>query len=93
VQAILLTAIAAHSLSSRPLLLRPESEIRLRVQTEGDAVLSADGQTRLHLLSDDEVLVTRSPRVTRLVTVDPVDFIAKVRDRLFRLQGDDRDGP
>lgn len=83
VKAMILNAISPHTLSARPLVIRPESEIRLMLQTEGDAMLSADSQTRLHLLSDDEVRVTQSPRVTRLVTVDPNDFLVKIRERLL----------
>lgn len=83
VRAILLTAISPHTLSARPLVLKYDSEIHLQLQTEGDAVFSADGQTRLHLLSEDEVRIRRSPRVTRLVTVDPSDFLVKLRERLL----------
>lgn len=83
VQAFIVTAIAPHTLSARPLVLRPDSEIRLTVQSQGDAVLSADGQTRLHLLSGDSVKVTRSPRITRLMCVDPRDFLRKLAQRLF----------
>jgi len=83
VRALTLTAIAPHTLSARPLILRPDSEVRLTVQTEGDAILSADGQTRLHLLSGDLVKVTKSPRVTRLLCVDPNDFLRKLAQRLF----------
>jgi len=83
VQAMILTPITPHTLSARPLVLRAESEIVLELQTEGDAVLSADGQTRLHLLSGDEVRVGRSDRVTRLITVDAGDFLVKLRERLL----------
>jgi len=83
VQAMILTAIAPHTLSARPLILRPDSEVKLTVQSEGDAILSADGQTRLHLLSGDLVRVTRSPRITRLLCVDPKDFLRKLAQRLF----------
>lgn len=83
VQAMVLTPISPHTLSTRPLVLHPESEVRLSLQTQGDAVLSADGQTRLHLLSGDEVRIKRSPRVTRLLSVDQNDFLIKLGDRLF----------
>lgn len=83
VQALILTAIAPHTLSARPLILQPDSEVRLTLQTEGDAILSADGQTRLHLLSGDSVRITRSPRVTRLMSVEPKDFLSKLGQRLF----------
>jgi NAD+ kinase len=83
VQALVLTALAPHTLSARPLILNPESEIVLKVSTDGDAVLSADGQVRLHILSGDEVRIIRSPRMTNLLTVEKDDFLHKLSDRLF----------
>lgn len=83
VQAIVLTAVAPHTLSARPLVLRHDSEIILRVATAGDSILTVDGQGRLHVLSGDEVRVRRSPRVTKLVTVEPHDFLTKLSERLL----------
>lgn len=83
VQALLLTAIAPHTLSARPLILSPDSTIELDLETDGDAILSGDGQIRLHLLTGDKVTVTRSPRVTRLVSIEKDDFLIKLRERLL----------
>ncbi|HLK15380.1 MAG TPA: NAD(+)/NADH kinase [Fimbriimonadaceae bacterium] len=83
VHALLLTALAPHTLSARPLVLHADSEIHLSLQSEGEAVLSADGQARLHLLSGDVVRVRKSPRITRLMTVQPDDFLRKLPQRLF----------
>lgn len=82
-QCLGLTALAPHTLSARPLVLSAESVIRFRITVEGDAVLSADGVTRLHLLSGDEVVVKRSPRLTNLVSLDKHDFLVKLNERLF----------
>lgn len=82
-QAITLTALAPHTLSARPLVLLPTSTVVLRVQTEGDAVVSADSHTRLHLLSGDAIRISRSPRVTRLMSVDQDDFLTKLGERLL----------
>jgi NAD+ kinase len=83
VRGLLLTALAPHTLSARPLVLHSDSEVHLTLQSEGEAVLSADGQARLHLLSGDEVRVRKSPRITRLMTVHPDDFLRKLPQRLF----------
>ena len=83
VKAITLTAIAPHTLSARPLVMRPDSEVVLTVQTEGDAILSADSHTRLHLLSGDAVRVTQSPRVTHLMCAAQDDFLTKLSERLL----------
>jgi len=81
-KAMILTAIAPHTLSARPLVLGPDSELLLDLSTDGEAVLSADAQTRLHLLSEDQIRVTRSPRVTNLMSVDRFDFLNKLAERL-----------
>lgn len=83
VQALVLTALAPHTLSSRTLVLRPDSMVRLAIGSHGDAVLSADAQIRLHILSGDEVCISRSPRVTNLLVVDKDDFLIKLGRRLF----------
>lgn len=83
VQAIILTPIAPHTLAARPLVLSPDSRIEFSVSVQGDAMLSADGQWRLNMLNGDEVVITRSERVTRLVQVDRSDFLVKLRERLL----------
>ena len=83
VRALVLTALAPHTLSARPLVLRHDSEIQLTIESDGDAVLSADGQSRLHILSGDIVRVKMSPRVTCLVSVEADDFLIKLGQRLF----------
>ena len=83
VAAFILTPVAPHTLSARSLILCPTSSVNLTVGSRGDAVLSADGQIRLHILSGDEVCITKSPRVTNLVTVEKDDFLIKIGQRLF----------
>ena len=81
-KALLITAIMPHSLSSRPLVVSPDAVIEITIETRGDAVLSCDGQSRLHLLSGDMVRVTQSERKTRLVKVGHSDFLVKLSKRL-----------
>jgi NAD+ kinase len=92
VHALILTAIAPHTLSARPLVLRSESVVEFSVRTAGDAVLSTDGQVRLHLLSGDMVRVSKSPRVTRLVSLGNDDFLMKLSKRLLWSQRIMEDG-
>ncbi len=81
IAAMLIVAIMPHTLSARPLVSRPDATIEILIESRGDAVLSCDGQSRLHLLSGDVVKVTRSPRTTRLVSVDESDFYEKLAQR------------
>lgn len=80
---MVLSAIAPHTLSARPLVLKPTSTVDIRIETRGDAVLSCDGQSRLQMLSGDHVRITQSPRRTRLVTIDSDDFLEKLTHRLL----------
>ncbi len=85
--ALILTAIMPHTLSSRTLVLKPDSVVEIKVESREEAVLSADGHSRLHLLSGDFVRITRSARRTRLACAGASDFFAKLSDRLQWSQG------
>lgn len=82
-EAMILAAANPHTLSARPLVLRPNSVVEIRVETRGDVVLSCDGQGRLTMISGDTVRVQRSPFVTTLVSVDDSDFLAKLTEKLL----------
>lgn len=87
-EAIVLTAIAPHTLNSRPLVLSPESDIELAIQEgDGDSTLSVDGRTRLHVVPKDSVRVKKSDRVTNLVSVSEHDFLKKLGQRLLWSKG------
>ncbi len=82
-QAFNLTAISPHTLSSRPLVLKPNRVVEISLIKKGDNVLSADGKLRLHLLSGDVVRISKSPRITRMVHVADSDFTSKLKGLLF----------
>jgi NAD+ kinase len=82
IQAMILTAVAPHTLSARSLVLQPSSVVEFCVSTRGEPVLNADGK-QLHLLNADTVRITRSPRTTRLVSVENKDFLKKLSHRLL----------
>lgn len=81
--ALVVTTISPHSLSARPIVLRPEALIEITLIGGEDAVLSCDGQDYLHLLHNDVVRLTRSPRVVRLVCVEHGDFLKKLEEKFF----------
>jgi NAD+ kinase len=82
-KALVLSAIAPHTLSSRPLVLFADSTVEIALITGEEAVVSVDGQLKLHMIAGDRIEVRRSPRVTRLVIVDPADFAKKLNGLLF----------
>jgi len=88
VQVLILSAIAPHTMSARSFVLSPESEVNLTVQSGGgESILSADAQTRLHILPGDTVRIRKSQRVTNLVIVQKDDFLIKLGNRLLWNKG------
>lgn len=74
VRCMSITPLAAHSLSFRPIVLPPTSQIELEVRrangfagSEGGTTLVLDGQVHVRLLQGDRVVFKRHPVLARLV--------------------------
>jgi len=57
--------ISAHALFSRPLVISPQSEIVVKVESK-EAVLSADSLRKFDLLAGDRVVITKDSHVVNL---------------------------
>jgi len=68
---IVLNPIAPHPTFDNSLVLPSASVVELQVRADQQAVLSVDGQVDLTLESGDEVKVSLSPHVTRLLRLNP----------------------
>ncbi len=64
---IILKAVCPHLNMDKALILKPDTRISLKVFTNHDAVISMDGQVEDNLVDGDEIEVTLSPNVTRLM--------------------------
>jgi len=65
VDALVVLPISAHALFSRPLVISPQSDIVVRVESK-DAVLSADSLRKFALQSGDRVHITKDSQVVKL---------------------------
>jgi NAD+ kinase len=65
VDALVVLPISAHALFSRPLVISPQSDIVVRVESK-DAVLSADSLRKSALQSGDRVHITKDSHVVQL---------------------------
>lgn len=84
VQALLVIPICPHTLSARPLVIPATESVSVTVDSGGDDVIfSADGVHRFEVESGDRVEVSRAEYTTRLITLGPSSFYAKVRKRLL----------
>ncbi|MBO8142534.1 MAG: NAD(+)/NADH kinase [Firmicutes bacterium] len=89
VQSLLLTPICPHSLSTRPVITRPEEEVRILVQAaHTDMMLTVDGQVGVGLASGDEVFVRRAGHRARLIRIGQGRFYRKLRARLGQAPGE-----
>ncbi|MDD4237826.1 MAG: NAD(+)/NADH kinase [Desulfotomaculaceae bacterium] len=80
---MLLTPICPHALWARPLLVAPESVIKIvSLSSQGEVMLTVDGQHGLSLCQYDQVLVSRSPQKARLVRLRGRRFFDVLRKKL-----------
>jgi NAD+ kinase len=87
VDAILLTPIAPHTLTNRPLVLPADAAITLRPASDphpaaADAVVTFDGQYGLNVARGDAVVVRRSPRRLRLLRTSERTHFDVLREKL-----------
>ena len=87
---LLLCPICAHSLTQRPLVIRPDEEVEILTEWEGEevgdseleAMLTVDGQIGVALQSGDRVRIGRSPISTHLVRFRGAGFYERLREKL-----------
>ncbi|MFQ5663018.1 MAG: NAD(+)/NADH kinase [Terriglobia bacterium] len=83
VDAIVVTPIAPHMLTNRPLVIPGESRIEVHVYNPGEAVyVTVDGQVGEELRSSDRVRVRQSDRVIQLVVSPNRDYFQILRSKL-----------
>ena len=73
IDALVLLPISAHALFSRPMVVSPQSQIFVEIESS-DAVLSADALRKLPLHAGDRVLITKDDSVTKLAHVKATLF-------------------
>ena len=80
---LLLTPVAPHLGSARPVVLPPNATVELRVTADKEAVISVDGQIDRALASGDSVTVCRSAHIARFVRFSaPQDYYAVLAEKL-----------
>jgi NAD+ kinase len=83
VDALLLTPVAPHSLTARPMIFSGEQVIRVEVDAvHREMGLSIDGQFGYHLEGGDQIYIKKSPHVTPLVKWKKGSFFEAIRTKL-----------
>lgn len=80
----LVMPVAAHLSLNRALVLHRQAVIRIQVEMDHDAIVTADGQESRHLQSGDEVILQKNRHVALFVRVDRSGYFYQ---RLMRRLG------
>jgi NAD+ kinase len=83
--AIVLTPIAPHTLTHRPIVIPAEREVRVRAASGNggaEIYITFDGQHGFPMNEGDEVAVTRAPRPVRLVRSTNRNYFEVLREKL-----------
>lgn len=84
---MLLTAIAPHTLNSRPIVLPDEVEITIEIgsrhsTSEDGAEATFDGDTSVKLNSGDRIVITRSDRKVQMIKTKNTSFLEILREKM-----------
>jgi NAD+ kinase len=83
--AIVLTPIAPHTLTHRPIVIPAEREVRIRAASHNagaEIYVTFDGQHGFALPEGDEIRVTKAARPIRLVRAATRNYFAVLREKL-----------
>lgn len=83
VEAILLTPLAAHSLSARPMILSCEEEIEILMARGQKCRVRFDGQEDIPLLLGERIKIKKSPLKALLIRLGSRSFPMVVREKLM----------
>jgi NAD+ kinase len=84
VDALLLTPIAPHMLTNRPIVIPASSEVRVQPMMNGneEVYVTIDGQSGHPLQSNDVIHITRADRTLRLVRASTRTYFEVLRQKL-----------
>jgi NAD+ kinase len=80
--AVVLTPIAPHTLSNRPIVLPGTQRIDVTLRGESEVMLTMDGQVGVHLRSGDVVQIEKAAARIRLLRFPQKDFFSVLRTKL-----------
>jgi NAD+ kinase len=80
--AMVLTPICSHTLTNRPIVLPADQRVEVRLLTDQDVMLTADGQVGFALQQWDSVEVRRAPSRIRLLRFAQKHFFSVLRTKL-----------
>jgi len=82
-EALIASPISPFSLTSRPMIFRPDSTLEIRLRSEhGDALLTIDGQVATRCAPKGSIKITRAKHSVKLITFAENSFYNILRRKL-----------
>ncbi len=83
ISTILVTPVAPHVLSHRPILLPGGDTIKLRFDARVDAIsMTIDGQIHFSLKSTDSIILKKATRTAKFIRLKPAHYFKSLRKKL-----------
>lgn len=83
VEAVILSPLAAHSLSARPMVVSAEDEIDIILERGHHCRVTFDGQFNVLLLQGERIRIKKSPLQALMIRLGSRSFPAVVREKLM----------
>jgi NAD+ kinase len=82
--ALLLTPIAPHTLTNRPIVIPAGSAVRVQplIEDRDEVYVTFDGQAGFQLAADDEIRICRADRMLRLIRPSTRSYFEVLREKL-----------
>ncbi len=86
-QLLLITPICPHSMQHNSIVLSPEDEVTITIETGHDGVLQEveaifDGSHRVTLCTGDRIVINRSEKTTGIVKLNRVSFLESLHNKM-----------
>ncbi len=86
-QLLLITPICPHSMQHNSIVLSPEDEVTITIETGHDGVLQEveaifDGSHRVTLCTGDRIVINRSEKTTGIVKLNKVSFLESLHNKM-----------
>lgn len=84
-QLLILTPICPHTLTSRTIVLGPDSRVKIEIsmKNQGNQVVSFDGDTKVLMEQGDYIEIERAETVTRVVKLDHRSFLDILKYKMY----------
>lgn len=84
---IMITPICPHTLNKRSIIFGAEDEITIQMsdnkRLEEERVATFDGEGICKVITDDRIVITKSPKVSNFIKTNKLSFLQRIRNKMY----------